>query len=73
VLLSAAVQDLIKARMMANPNAEALSIRSTARAIWAREGWRGFFAGFTPCLARAFPANAAAFLAFEWTMAALPE
>jgi hypothetical protein len=34
---------------------------------------KGFFQGFTPCIVRAFPANAAAFLAFEWTMSVLPQ
>lgn len=31
-------------------------------------GWRGFFVGFTPTILRAAPANAATFVAFEWTM-----
>ncbi|ODQ46102.1 hypothetical protein PICMEDRAFT_73576 [Pichia membranifaciens NRRL Y-2026] len=31
-------------------------------------GWRGFFVGFTPTILRAAPANAATFMAFEWTM-----
>jgi len=65
--------DVIKARMMAQHTEETRTVRSTARMIMARDGWKGFFAGFTPCLARAFPANAAAFLAFEWTMSLLPE
>jgi solute carrier family 25 (mitochondrial carnitine/acylcarnitine transporter), member 20/29 len=35
------------------------------RATLAAEGIRGFYRGFVPCLARAFPANAACFLAYE--------
>lgn len=31
-------------------------------------GWRGFFVGFSPTILRAAPANAATFVAFEWTM-----
>lgn len=58
--------------MMSIHTAETATVRSTARMIYRRDGWRGFLIGFTPCLARAFPANAAAFLAFEWTMSALP-
>lgn len=38
------------------------------RSIWAAQGWRGFFVGFTPTILRAAPANAATFVAFEWTM-----
>jgi hypothetical protein len=48
------------------------NVSSAARHIYETEGARGFFRGFTPCLARAFPANAACFVAFEAVMAALP-
>lgn len=37
------------------------------RKIYAAEGWRGFWKGFSACLVRAFPVNAATFLAFETT------
>jgi solute carrier family 25 carnitine/acylcarnitine transporter 20/29 len=43
------------------------------RSIWAKEGLRGFFVGFSPCVVRAFPANAAAFMGFEMAMRFLPE
>lgn len=62
-----------KARMMAIHTPETATVRSTARMIYRANGWRGFLTGFTPCIARAFPANAAAFLAFEWTMSTLPK
>jgi len=65
--------DVVKARMMSIHTADTRTVRSTARWILAKEGWRGFGLGFWPCLARAFPANAAAFLAFESTMAILPD
>jgi hypothetical protein len=29
------------------------------------EGWKGFWRGFTPCMLRACPANAACFFAYE--------
>jgi len=35
------------------------------RKIWAADGARGFFKGFTPCMIRSFPANAVCFLAYE--------
>lgn len=38
------------------------------KSIWTTLGWRGFFVGFTPTILRAAPANAATFVAFEWTM-----
>lgn len=71
--LSCYPMDVIKARMMSIHTADTATVRSTARMIYAKDGWKGFFMGFTPCLARAFPANAAAFLAFEWTFSMLPE
>lgn len=37
------------------------NMRHAFATIYQKEGLRGFFVGFTPCLARAFPANAAAF------------
>jgi len=35
------------------------------RKIYAADGFRGFFKGFTPCMIRSFPANAVCFLAYE--------
>jgi solute carrier family 25 (mitochondrial carnitine/acylcarnitine transporter), member 20/29 len=39
--------------------------------IRAKEGLHGLYKGFAPCLARAFPANAVAFLAYENAMTLL--
>jgi solute carrier family 25 carnitine/acylcarnitine transporter 20/29 len=69
--------DLIKAKMMvaaANSphNSTTLGPIATAKNIYHTVGWRGFFVGFTPCLIRAFPANAAAFCTFELVMYLLP-
>jgi len=36
-----------------------------------QNGFRSLWRGFGPCVARAFPANAAGFVAYEWTMKAL--
>lgn len=35
--------------------------------VYAKEGIAGFFKGFTPAIIRAFPANAACFLGYEYT------
>jgi solute carrier family 25 carnitine/acylcarnitine transporter 20/29 len=42
-----------------------------ARQLWAEGGAKRFTAGIAPCLMRAAPANAAAFVAYEWTKNAL--
>jgi solute carrier family 25 (mitochondrial carnitine/acylcarnitine transporter), member 20/29 len=36
-----------------------------AKKIYAKEGIRGFFKGFGPCILRAGPVNASSFVAFE--------
>ena len=38
---------------------------ATARKLYAANGLRGFFRGFSPCMARSVPANAATFYAYE--------
>lgn len=37
-----------------------------AKKIYAQHGATGFFRGITPCLLRAFPANGAAFVSYEY-------
>jgi len=44
------------------------SFSQTARDIFLREGYRGFFKGLGPCLLRAFPVNASAFFVYEGTL-----
>jgi solute carrier family 25 carnitine/acylcarnitine transporter 20/29 len=39
-----------------------------ARQIYRTSGWRGFYKGVTPCMIRAFPANAAAWAGYEYTI-----
>jgi len=68
--------DVIKARIQAQPDTKPPMYRGighTAGIIYKNEGLKGFFRGFTPCLIRAFPANAACFVAYEAVMAVLPE
>jgi solute carrier family 25 carnitine/acylcarnitine transporter 20/29 len=43
------------------------------RTIYKQEGMGAFFRGFTPCVLRAFPANAAAFVGFEMALRYLPD
>ena len=56
-------QDVIKSRMQSTSAYS--SSADCARSIWREVGWRGFFRGFAPTMARAFPANAATFAAYE--------
>lgn len=57
-------QDVIKSRMQAST--KRISIWRCAEQIYRQGGFRGFFRGLSPTLARAFPANAATFFAFEF-------
>ncbi len=43
------------------------TVLATAQDILKRRGWRGFFVGIEVTVLRAFPANAALFLAYEQT------
>jgi solute carrier family 25 carnitine/acylcarnitine transporter 20/29 len=56
-------QDVIKSVIQSSP--QRLSIGEAARSIYSQGGWRGFWRGFTPTMARAVPANAATFMAYE--------
>ena len=64
--------DVLKARMMtAPPERPYASLRAAAAQLYAEAGLRGFWRGFTPCILRAFPANAAAFGGFAVAMDAM--
>jgi solute carrier family 25 carnitine/acylcarnitine transporter 20/29 len=74
--LSCYPMDVVKNRMMAAPDGTPDALRgmtATFRHILVKEGWRGFFVGFAPCMLRAFPANAAAFFGFEMANRLLPK
>ena len=62
--------DIVKSRMMATGSVHA-GPRACAAALWREAGLRGFYKGWQPAMLRAFPANAAAFFAFDATMRAL--
>jgi solute carrier family 25 carnitine/acylcarnitine transporter 20/29 len=57
-------QDVIKSRIQSSQSK--LRIFETAHSIMNEFGLRGFFRGFGPTMARAFPANAATFFAYEF-------
>lgn len=71
--------DVVKQRIMTDPLGGKLGDgtrrfrrwRDAAKAVYKEGGARGFWRGFLPCFLRAFPANAAALLAFESVMRAL--
>lgn len=59
--------DVIKTRMQTDSltNPRYKGVVHCAQKIVAEEGLRSMFRGLSPCLVRAFPANAAAFYIFE--------
>jgi len=74
--LSCYPMDVIKNRMMTAPDTLPPRYSGTwhaAKTIYTKEGLRAFFAGFTPCAMRAFPANGAAFVGFEVALRIMPE
>ncbi|KAJ1878815.1 hypothetical protein LPJ57_003195 [Coemansia sp. RSA 486] len=70
--LTAYPQDVIKSRMQMDYKYKSTSDAFKALLHESRGGnWRIFFRGFGPTILRAFPANAATFVAYEWTMKTL--
>ncbi|ROV90611.1 hypothetical protein VSDG_07476 [Cytospora chrysosperma] len=72
--------DVVKQRIMTDPLGGGLGDgtprfrgwKDAATAVYREGGWKGYWRGFLPCILRAFPANAMAFVAFEGVMRALP-
>lgn len=60
-------QDVVKSRIQAMASSHPTSTWSNFKSLLSEGGWRYLFRGFTPTMARAFPANAATFLAYELT------
>jgi solute carrier family 25 carnitine/acylcarnitine transporter 20/29 len=73
--------DVIKQRIMTDPMGGKLNDGTprfkgwsdAARTVYKENGFKGYWRGFLPCFLRAFPANAAALVAFEAVMRNLPE
>eukprot|EP00741_Cyanophora_paradoxa_P002367 tig00000601_g2293.t1 len=57
--------DVVKSKMQTDLAGEYRTTLGTFQTVLAREGWRGMYRGFGPCVARAFPANAACFAVYE--------
>ncbi|KAJ2833654.1 hypothetical protein GGI24_000756 [Coemansia furcata] len=70
--LTAYPQDVIKSRVQMGYKYKSATDAFKALLVEAKGGnWRIFFRGFGPTILRAFPANAATFVAYEWTMKAM--
>eukprot|EP00049_Salpingoeca_infusionum_P004686 m.82338 g.82338 ORF g.82338 m.82338 type:complete len:302 (+) comp12685_c0_seq3:225-1130(+) len=66
--------DVIKNRMQAAPGIDKYSsMLTTSKLLYQEGGLRAFGRGFMPCALRAFPANAACFVAYEIVISLLPE
>lgn len=65
--------DTVKTLVMASAGAHAhgAGAAEVARSVWRSGGPRALYKGFSAAILRAFPANAAAFTAFDLTMRAL--
>lgn len=79
--LTAYPADVVKQRIMTDPLGGGLNDgtrkygrwKDAAKDIMVRDGVRGYWRGFVPCILRAFPANAMALVAYEGVIRALPE
>ena len=65
--------DVVKSRIQAvSYGAEPVTpILRMARHIWAKEGWRGFFVGYSVMAVRSVPVNAATFYGYESALSLL--
>lgn len=65
--------DVIKTRLQTQNvfNPQYSGILDCTRKLLAEGGWRSLFRGFGPCMLRSFPANSAAFTAYELVKAQL--
>ncbi|KAJ2777039.1 hypothetical protein H4R18_005355 [Coemansia javaensis] len=69
--LGAYPQDVIKSRVQMNYKYRSTAEATRALLQEASGNWRVLFRGFGPTIVRAFPANAATFVAYEWTIKTL--
>ena len=59
-------QDVLKSRIQSSVNK--VSLAEATSSLFKTAGLKGFYKGFTPTMIRAFPANAATFLGYEFVM-----
>ncbi|KAI9280944.1 mitochondrial carrier domain-containing protein, partial [Umbelopsis sp. AD052] len=59
--------DVLKTRIQSEPS-RYRGVIDCARQCYKEEGWRIFFRGLNATIVRAFPSNAATFVAYTWTM-----
>ena len=79
--LTAYPADIVKQRIMTDSLGGTLGDgerrfprwRDAVKEVYRVGGHKGFWRGFAPCFLRAFPANAAALVAFEYVMRTMPE
>ena len=60
--------DVVKSNIQGAPldtPKPALRVHAVALRIWRKDGLRGFFRGFVPCVLRSLPVNAATFFLLE--------
>ncbi|KAI8805107.1 mitochondrial carrier domain-containing protein [Cladochytrium replicatum] len=65
------MQDVVKSRIQSDVAIRSISTLEYAKEVYQSLGFSGFFRGFAPTMLRAFPANAATFVAYEFAMKAL--
>ncbi|KAI8336705.1 mitochondrial carrier domain-containing protein [Chlamydoabsidia padenii] len=61
--------DVVKTRIQSEPH-RYKNTMDCFKQCYQEEGWRVFFRGLSPTIVRAFPSNAATFMAYTWAMAA---
>jgi hypothetical protein len=57
--------DAVKTKIQISDNPQRM--RDVFRGVWREGGVRGFYRGLEAAVVRAFPANAALFLVYEWS------
>lgn len=60
--------DILKTRIQTAPQGRYAGLVDCAKHVFRKNGFTAFYRGFAPCFARAFPANAVTFLAYEWVL-----
>ncbi|ORX57005.1 mitochondrial carrier [Hesseltinella vesiculosa] len=64
--------DVVKTRIQSEPHRYTSTLHCFRECL-KEEGWRVFFRGLTPTIVRAFPSNAATFMAYTFTLNAITQ